>query len=162
MAGPNTNILLLPSLGYGVAVPAGTPNIFGGSGHGLSGGMGDGCSGQLFGFSGLDGPTFSTTNFVGVFENASNYDLRLCTDTNRFVRLRDPSSGGGGSSEAPPAAVAVLAAANDALVALHPAAGDSDGSGGGNISLAWRRWDLLVGALPPRSVVSALLPAGCP
>ena len=155
MAGPNTNILLLPSLGYGVAVPAGTPNIFGGSGHGLSGGMGDGCSGQLFGFSGLDGPTFSTTNFVGVFENASNYDLRLCTDTNRFVRLRVPSSGGGGgSSEAPPAAVVVLAAANDALVALHPAAGDSDGSGGGNISLAWRRWDLLVGALPPRSVVS--------
>eukprot|EP00937_MAST-01D_sp_MAST-1D-sp2_P000079 g79.t1 len=119
------------------APPADVPDIFGGSGHGLVSGFGGGCSGELFAFSGLDGPTRSTTNFVAVFENASNYDMRFCLTKSRYVRVRLPPAAG---------AATVLASTNDVLWADYGAAGA--------IRLAWTSWDVLAGAVPPGTTVS--------
>eukprot|EP00936_MAST-01D_sp_MAST-1D-sp1_P001858 g1858.t1 len=106
--------------------------------------MSHGCSGQLFAFSGLDGPTQSTTNFVGIFQNASNYDMRFCLKSDRYVRIRVPTHLGPGD---------VLASTNDVVWAEH-SGGSSSSSAVTSVKLAWQSWDVLMGTVPSGSTVS--------
>ncbi len=53
------------------------PRVWGGSASAPPGGVLHGCSGHLFGFSGMDGPTKEDIDFVGVF-TPDAYSLRFC------------------------------------------------------------------------------------
>ena len=96
------------------------PIIWGLNASAPSGGVLGGCSGHLFGFSGLDGTTSESTDFVGVFAsvNATAFDLRFCGLQERrtlTIALPGPFT-------------KVWAASNDVLELS---------TGGANFSMAW-------------------------
>ena len=118
------------------AWPADTPDVLGASAHGHPSGFFSGVTGQLFAFSGLDGPTRSLSNFVAIFENTSSYDLRFgARPALAYVAVRPASP-----------AEATLVATNDAVVASH---GDD-----GTVKFAWSQWNLMVGSVPANTIVS--------
>ena len=61
-------------------LPADLPDIWGGNTSAPSGGVLGGCSGWLFGFSGLDGFGSETHNFAALIEGemVNSFDLRFC------------------------------------------------------------------------------------
>ncbi len=120
------------------------PNVFGGV-AGVGVGVYSGCSGQLFAFSGLDGPTHSTSNFVATFASADSFDLRFCLHgvtqhpasavvrSWKYLRFELES----------PRDYQFKVATNDVVVAHKQA--DSHAQ----FVLAWASWDMLIGSLPP-------------
>ena len=98
----------------------------------------DGCSGHLFGFSGMDGPTSESDDFVGIFargRSASSHTLHFCgLDVEVGLTVSLPS---------PPTSVSV--ATNDVLRLS---------CGGSEAAMAWVASDLLAGSSPPNSTLS--------
>ena len=93
-------------------------------------------TGQLFAFSGLDGQTVAVSNFVGIFENTSSYDMRIgAKPALAYLAIRPASP-----------AVATLVATNDAVVASH---GDD-----GTVKFAWAQWNVMAGSAPATAIVS--------
>ena len=123
--------------------PESAPNVFGGAAHGHPSGFFSGVTGQLFAYSGLDGSTNSTSNFVVIFANQSNYDMRVGAkpqDAYVSVRAAAPRTN-------------VLVATNDVVVAQH--GNDSTFT----VQMAWSAWNLCVGAVPKSTDVSMEKPA---
>ena len=112
-----------------------------------AGGVLGGCSGHLFGFSGLDGDTHELTNFCGVFEASSvspssAFSVRFCgLDKPRSLFIIMP----GTISE-------VTAATNDVL--KISSSDPSPLPGGTSLSMAWAAGNLLAGFAPPDASVS--------
>lgn len=116
------------------------PEVWGGRSSGSAAG---GCSGHLFGFSGLDGATNETADFVGVF-SAKAYSLKFCGLAHVRELLIDGDEGD------------VLVATSDVLVVGYGATG--------NLTLAWVAGGLLAGQLPDDAVGNeiSLSPRGKP
>ena len=115
------------------------PTIWGVNASAAPGGVLGGCSGHMFAFSGLDGNTSETADFVGVFELAgpASFALRFCATSGQPVLQF--------SLPGPIADVNVTAATGDVL--------NISSAGGGALLMAWASGKLLVGALPPGASV---------
>ena len=77
-------------------VPENIPNVWGGNASAPPGGVLRGCSGWLFGFSGLDGTTSELDNFVALVEGdtSSEFTFRFCgLDSARKLRVISPTNG---------------------------------------------------------------------
>ena len=140
-----TVLLLNDGLAAVAAFPADVPNVFGAAAQGSPGGFFSGVTGQLFAFSGLDGATQSTKNFVGVWgsgpenETGPGYDSGYDSGYNLRIGAGPPPEGWLRIQPAAPARE-VLVATHDVLVAAH-----ADNT---TVQLAWQAWDLLVGCAP--------------
>ena len=129
-------ILVLAS----AAAEATVPNVWGGHAAAITVGPVGGCSGHLFGFSGLDGPTDETHHFVGVFRPDA-FSLAFCglgLRRDLAVRL---GSDNATRSEGGDEAMVVHVATGDVLVAQA-------GGAAGNLTMAWASASLLAGRLP--------------
>merc|ERR1740117_485594 len=137
------SLALLCTLGVVAAVadiyPAGIPNVWGGLASAPAGGVLGGCSGHLFGYSGLDGNTSESADFTGVFE-AEPYTLRFCGLKQPVVLKVDPQAATPGS---------VLVATNDALVVQTATSGPAGSAE--YLKMAWASTAQLLGSAPPGS-----------
>lgn len=124
-----TSLLLQVGLTCIAGWPTDTPNVFGGGAHGNPTGFFSGVTGQIFAYSGLDGPTNSLTNFVALFENQSSYDMRFGAKPASARLLLRPAA----------PVDEVFVATNDAIYARHK---------GGAVQMAWSAWNSLVGSVP--------------
>jgi len=115
------------------------PQVWGGNANAPPGGVLGGCSGLLFGFSGMDGATDEEADFVGVATGAG-YSLKFCgLKTQRTLILKAPSENN-----------TVNVATGDVLVVQN----HERVLGNGLVTMAWASAGVLIGAVPPGSEVS--------
>ena len=116
--------------GSAVAVPP--PRVWGGSASASS--VAGGCSGYLFGFSGLDGPTTELSELVAVAQQNKSFSLQFCAIASpRTLTLDGPRED-------------VQAATGDVIVAGKP--------GSQQLRVAWVSANLLAGQSPPGQNIS--------
>eukprot|EP00947_MAST-08B_sp_MAST-8B-sp1_P004599 g4599.t1 len=142
--------LLLPALiAVATAQTPFVPNVVGNNASASPGGVLGGCSGQIFGFSGLDGPTDEINDFVGVFSDPHSFSLRFCRLPGAPVLAVTPLDN---------ANLSVEAATNDVLaVRVNGASGP--------LTMAWASANVLTGVKTPAQVSvkleGASLESGC-
>lgn len=133
---PHASQLLLLSKAPAATLP--WPSAWGVNSSAAPGGVLGGCSGHLFGFSGLDGNTSERADFVAVVETVVaaappiSFALRFCglsTSSTLTISMPGPISN-------------ITTATNDVL---QLAAGDAQ------LSMAWASGSLLAGVVPPNS-----------
>eukprot|EP00928_Gymnodinium_smaydae_P032783 TRINITY_DN23658_c0_g1_i1.p1 TRINITY_DN23658_c0_g1~~TRINITY_DN23658_c0_g1_i1.p1 ORF type:complete len:643 (+),score=57.77 TRINITY_DN23658_c0_g1_i1:39-1967(+) len=114
------------------------PQVWGGSANAPPGGVLGGCSGHMFGFSGMDGATDEEADFVGV-ATGDGYSLKFCgLKAQRTLILRTPSENN-----------TVNVATGDVLIVQTH--GHTLGSG--LMTMTWASAAVLIGAVPPGSDV---------
>ena len=67
----NSLSIITGSSSSNINLPNNVPNVWGGNSSAPPGGVLGGCSGWLFGFSGLDGATSELHNFVALIEGGN-------------------------------------------------------------------------------------------
>ena len=120
------------------------PTVWGGNSSAPLGGYLNGCSGHLFGFSGLSGPTNETAGFVSV-ATVPGYSLSFCA----LSKARNFTVHPGGDVDR------VHIATGDVLVASS-AAGSTDAamSAPDALKMAWVSKDRLAGTAPAGTILA--------
>ncbi len=131
----NSLSIITGSSSSNINLPNNVPNVWGGNSSAPPGGVLGGCSGWLFGFSGLDGATSELHNFVALIEgdNYTNFDLRFCGLKNNVRRLTITTSVGNENI--------VKIATNDVIVIGSEHEEDDNN----DVVITYASWDVLIG-----------------